>query len=57
LLVTLSDTTWQMKTIKFKAKAGYLAGAAEVSFWTGYGTQTVEIGGLEVLNYKGITPP
>ncbi len=57
LSVTLSDTAWQLKTIKFKAKAAYAAGAAEASFWTGYGLQTVEIGGLEVLNYKTVTPP
>jgi hypothetical protein len=57
LPVTLSDDSWQLKTVKFKAKAAYAAGAAEASFWTGYGVQTVQIGGLEVLNYQALTPP
>jgi|GEM_PF-1984962 len=57
LSVTLTDNNWQLKTVKFKSKAAYAAGAAEVSLWAGYGVQTVQVGGLEVLNYKGVTPP
>ncbi|MHC1767587.1 MAG: nitrous oxide reductase family maturation protein NosD [Verrucomicrobiia bacterium] len=55
--VSLNNDQWQLKSVKFKSKAAYAAGAAEVSFWAGYGVQTVEIGGLEVLNYRGTTPP
>ena len=55
--VTLNDDQWQLKSVKFKSRAAYSAGAAEVSFWAGYGVQTVEIGGLEVLNYQGTPPP
>jgi hypothetical protein len=47
----------QLKTVKFKSRAAYAAGAAELSFWAGYGVQTVQVGGLEVLNYQGVTPP
>ncbi|MBL9139746.1 MAG: hypothetical protein JNK85_28005, partial [Verrucomicrobiales bacterium] len=57
LLVTLADTNWQQKTVRFKALAAYGAGAAQVSFWTGYAQGTIEIAGLEVLNYQGNTPP
>jgi hypothetical protein len=55
--ITLTDGQWQLKSVKFKSRAAYAAGAAEASFWAGYGVQTVEIGGLEVLNYRGTTPP
>ena len=57
LSVILSDSNWQLKTVKFKSKAAYAAGAAQISFWAGYGVQTVQVGGLDVLNYKGATPP
>ena len=57
LAVTLTDNNWQLRTVKFKSRAAYAAGAAEVSVWGGYGVQTVQVGGLEVLNYKGVTPP
>ena len=55
--VSLANGQWQLESVKFKSKAAYASGAAEVSFWAGYGVQTVEIGGLEVLNYRGTTPP
>ncbi|MEN9674441.1 MAG: hypothetical protein RIS76_337, partial [Verrucomicrobiota bacterium] len=57
LAVTLTDANLQLKTVKFKSRAAYAAGAAELSFWAGYGVQTVQVGGLEVLNYQGVTPP
>ncbi len=55
--ITLTDGAWHEETVKFKPKASYAAGAAEVSFWAGYGIQTVQIGALEILNYNGVTPP
>ena len=56
-VVTLNDDQWRLQTIKFKSAAAFPAGAAEISLWAGYGVQTVEVGGVEVLNYRGVTPP
>ena len=55
--LTLSDGNWHQQTVKFKSAGTYAVGAAEVSFWLGYGVQTIQIGGLELLDYHGVTPP
>ncbi len=55
--LTLTDGNWHQQTVKFKSAGTYAVGAAEVSFWLGYGVQTIQIGGLELLDYRGVTPP
>jgi hypothetical protein len=55
--ITLTNGEWQEHVVRFRSRNSYAANAAQVSFWAGYGSQTVELGGLEVLNYKEVTPP
>jgi hypothetical protein len=45
------NTTWRRFYVPITAALDQPAGAAHVTFRLGYDPQTIEIGGLEVLNY------
>ncbi|HXI18191.1 MAG TPA: endo-1,4-beta-xylanase, partial [Chloroflexota bacterium] len=42
---------WRQVQIPFKAAAGYTAGGAQIILRLGYAPQTIEIGGVSVVNY------
>lgn len=49
-LVAVGD--WKQYFLPFKSEADYSAGDAAVKFRLGYSPQTIQIGGLQVLNYE-----
>jgi PKD repeat protein/GH35 family endo-1,4-beta-xylanase len=53
---TLTDHDWQRFDLAFEAMETYDADEAKLSFFVGFGEQTVEIGGVEVTKYEGISP-
>ncbi len=50
------DTHWQRFYIPFEAKADHAAGEAAVIFRTGYEPQTIEIGGIRVIDFGASVP-
>jgi endo-1,4-beta-xylanase len=47
---------WQRFYIPFEAKADYAAGEAAVIFRAGYEPQTIEIGGIKVIDFSASAP-
>jgi len=47
-----SGKEWKEVFIPFTAPMNFPAGEAGISFWVGYDRQTIEIGGMEVINYQ-----
>ena len=50
--VRFASRDWQRFTIPFTAAESYAAGGAQCNLKVGYDPQTVELGGISVLNYK-----
>ena len=48
----VAGAAWKKITLPFAVNRDYAAGEAEVGFTLGMKAQTVEIGGIELLNYK-----
>jgi endo-1,4-beta-xylanase len=48
----LAGGKWQRIDIPFQAAGRYTAGQAQVTFRLGYAPQTIEIGGISVVNYQ-----
>jgi GH35 family endo-1,4-beta-xylanase len=43
---------WKEVFVPFESRRDFAVGRARVAFWTGYDPQTIDIGGVEVLNYE-----
>ena len=49
--ITIASSEWTKTEIAFEALESYSPGLAQVNFQLGHEPQTIEIGGIEVLNY------
>jgi endo-1,4-beta-xylanase len=52
-----ADQRWQRLAIPFRAADRYAAGQAQVTFRLGYAPQTIEIGGVAIVNYQQSVQP
>ena len=43
---------WKEVFVPFVAQRNYADGVARIAFWAGYDRQTVDLGGIEVINYE-----
>ena len=46
-----ADKTWRQVFVPFTARQAYAAGKANINFQLGFAAQTLEIGGITVVNY------
>jgi endo-1,4-beta-xylanase len=55
---TFATAEWRRLQVPFRVVEDYQPGGAAIDFWVGYDPQTVEIGGVSVLNFgPGESPP
>jgi len=50
--VSVGSSEWQKTQIAFEAVADYATGGAQVNFQLGFPPQTIEIGGVELVNFQ-----
>ncbi len=54
----VTTTQWRRIQIPFRVVEDYQPGGASLDFWVGYAPQTVEVGGIQVMNHgPGATAP
>lgn len=54
---TFTTPEWRRLQVPFRVVEDYQPGGAAIDFWVGYEPQTVEVGGISILNYGPADAP